>query len=245
MTAGTAVAGDRRPWSRQTIYLLVMTVGVPAVLLLLWKLLPMTEYMREAIDWVDSTGYLGIAGFMALYTVAAMLGIPRTPLHIAAGVIFSYTVALIVVMTGAALAYTTTFWIARHVARDWVKKQVQESEKVQRLLELCDQEAFKAVCLIRMNLLIPGVLKGYGFGTTNIPYKTYISASLLGFLPIALVHVYLGWAGGEAVIADGSMSDLEKWLVIGGVVLSVALVAGIYWYGKHALNKHYTHGESK
>ncbi|MBT8143162.1 MAG: VTT domain-containing protein [Gammaproteobacteria bacterium] len=244
MTTAKAVSAGRVSGDNNArLWLALLTVGVPLLLYGLWHYLPMDDYLRSAIDWVDSTGYVGIGGYIVLYTICAMLGIPRTPLNVAAGMIFSYPAALAVVLCGATAAYMTTFWIARHVAQDWVKRQVASSPKVKEILDICNEEPFKAVLLIRLNLLIPGVLKGYGFGTTNVPFGKYLLASILGFLPIALTHVYLGWAGGEAVLSDGEMGTLEKWLVGSGVVLSIAMVAGVYWYGRNALNRRY--GRSK
>lgn len=247
MTAKAATFGKIGPveLNRQTLTTAFMLVGLPLLLVAAWKLLPMHEYVREAIEWIDSTGWIGIAAFYVVYVLASMLGIPRTPLHIAAGVVFSFPVAMLIVLTGAASSNVATFTIARTVARDWVARQVAQSPKVKQLLDLVEEEGFKLVFLIRLNPLIPGVLKGYGFGTTNIAFRTYLAASVLGFLPIGLAHVYLGWAGGEAMLdADDSMSDVERWLLIGGVFVTVILVAGIYAYGKRALNRRYPSEET-
>lgn len=243
-----AVAAPRTtftPSASHNFLMWFLVLGVPLLLVVLWKFLPMDEYTRETLRWIDSTGYLGIGAFWLVYVVAALVGIPRTPMHVAAGVMFSFPVAMLVVLAGAASAQTLTFTIARTVARDWVARQVAQSPRVQQLLELVDEEPFKIVFLVRLNLFIPGVLKGYGFGTTNVPFRTYLAASVLGFLPVGLAHVYLGWAGGEAVLAGGGeMSSVEKWLIAGGVIVSVLLVVAIYYYGKHALNKRYPAQES-
>lgn len=247
MTAKAATAGKFSigPISKDNWLLLFMIVGVPLLLVVLWKLLPMNEYLRQAIDWIASTGWRGMAAFYLIYVVAAMVGIPRTPMHIAAGAVFSFPVAMMLVLASAASSNVATFTVARTVARDWVNRQIAQSPKVKQLLDLVEEEGFKLVLLIRMNPLIPGVLKGYGFGTTNISFRTYMAASVLGFLPIGLAHVYLGWAGGEAMLNENSsMTDVERWLLIGGVAVSVILVGGIYAYGKRALNRRYPQEKS-
>lgn len=224
----------------KTVGLWAAGLGVPLLLVLLWRVLPLDEYARSCLDWVGSTGWVGVVSFFFIYLVVTVLGMPRTPLHVGAGMIFSFPVALVLVLAGATAAFATTFTIARTVARDWVCRRIAQSPKVQRLLDLVDEEGFKLVLLIRMNMLVPGVLKGYGFGTTNVPMRTYLPASVLGFLPIAIAHVYLGWAGGRAILHDnGGPSEMEKWLMIAGVAVSLALVAGVYFFGKHALEKRY------
>lgn len=221
-------------------WMLFFLIGLPLVLVVAWKFLPMSEMVREGIGWVETTGYLGIFAFWVVYVIAALAGIPRTPMHIAAGVVFSFPVAMLVVLAGAVSAQGLTFTIARTVARDWVTRQVAQAPKVKQLLDLVEKEPFKIVFLVRLNLFIPGVLKGYGFGTTNVPFRTYMLASALGFLPVGLAHVYLGWAGGEAMLADGAgLGEAEKWMLVAGVLVSVLLVLAVYFYGKRALNKRY------
>ncbi len=225
----------RRPWK-----IVALVLGVPLILALLWKLLPMQQYLRESVDWIASTGPLGIAAYWLVYVLAAVIGIPRTLLNLAAGVLFSFPVALAAVLAGAATAHVLTFTIARTVARDWVRRRLARMPEVARVLEFVDSEAFKIVLLVRMNPFIPGVLKGYGFGTTNIPVGTYLLASVLGFLPLAVAHVYLGWAGGYAVLNDGAgSSPVHGWLLAGGIVASIVLAAGICFYGKRALDRRY------
>lgn len=229
-----------KPTRQQWLLTGFFVVVVPLALFLLWKALPMTEYAREVVDWVEDKGIVGVAGFWVVYVVAAVLGIPRTPMHILAGVVFSFPIAMLVVLVGAASAHSTTFWIARTVARDWVCKRLEKSPQAQRVLDLVDEECFKLVLLVRMNLFIPGVLKGYGFGTTDVPYWKYITASVLGFLPIGLAHVYLGWAGGAAVLyGGGEFSTVERWMIAGGVVASIVLVAAVYFYGRRLLGRRY------
>lgn len=228
------------PSAADNAWMMFFVVGVPLVLIGLWHFLPMDDYLRDTVRWIGSTGLVGIAVFTVLYVFAAVVGIPRTPMHIAAGVVFSFPVAMAVVLAGAVSAQAVTFTIARTVARDWVTRRIAQAPRVRQLLDLVEEEPFKVVFLVRLNLFIPGVLKGYGFGTTNVPFRTYMLASALGFLPIGLAHVYLGWAGGEAMLADGAdFGQLEKWFIAGGVLVSVALVLAVYFYGRRALDKRY------
>lgn len=228
------------PTKEQWLWTAFFVIVLPLALVLLWKLLPLADYARESIAWIEDKGIFGVAGFWIVYVLAALVGIPRTPMHILAGIVFSFPIAMLVVLVGAASAHTATFWIARTVARDWVCDKLEGSPQAARLLEMVDEECFKLVLLVRLNLFIPGVLKGYGFGTTDVPFWKYLAASVLGFFPIGLAHVYLGWVGGTAMLdGSGEFSDVQKWLLVGGAIASVVLVVGIYYYGRRALNKRY------
>lgn len=240
-TAQTAPASRawRKP-TRKTLCIAAMGLAVPLALVGLWAWLPMNEYLRAAVAWIDSTGPWGALAFVVVYVLCALVGIPRTLLNVAAGVLFSYPLAVVTVLAGATSAYTLTFTIARTVARDWVNRRIAGSPQVRKLLDLVETEGFKLILLVRMNPFIPGVLKGYGFGTTNVAFPTYLVASVLGFLPVALAHVYLGWAGGAAMLHEGGEpGTLEKSLLAGGVFVSIVLVAGVYLYGRRAMNRRY------
>lgn len=219
-------------------WLLIIAV-VTGSLILLWKLLPVEDYLRASIGWIDEQGSAAVVAFYFVYVAAALTGIPRTILNIAAGVLFSYPVALATVLVAAATAYLSTFYLARTFLSDWVRQRVGSSESVQRVLKLVEEEGFKLVFLMRVNPFIPGVVKGYGLGTTDIRFATYFPASLLGFLPIALVHVYVGWAGGAAMLYDaGESSPLHQWLLYGGIAASLILVAIVY-FSYRAMNRRY------
>lgn len=213
-------------------------VLVVAALALVWKLLPMVEWTREFIRFVSDLGFWGPLIFSPIYIVACAVGIPRTALNIGAGILFSFPVAIAVVLLSASVDFVLTFMLARHALRDWAKKAVARIPKVEDVMQLVEEEGFKLVFLIRLNPFIPAVIKGYGFGTTPVPLRTYFAGSILGFLPIALAHVYLGWLGGVGMMHSEQQPALWKvGLLGGGAVLSVFLVVFISWIGNRALNK--------
>lgn len=217
--------------------MLLGTVAVALLLVGLWKALPMTDYIRFAVEWIDESGPISIAIFYVLYVLCALVGVPRTLFNVSAGFLFSFPIAIAAVLTAAGTAHTLSFLIARTVAREWVEQRISKLPNVECLLDMVNEEGFKVVFLVRMNPFIPGIIKGYGLGTTRIPFRTYITASILGFLPIGLAHVYLGWVGGEAMLHEtGGPTALQQWLLYGGVIASVILVAVLYFYGKRAMN---------
>jgi uncharacterized membrane protein YdjX (TVP38/TMEM64 family) len=232
----TSAAIRKHPrWSIAIVVILL------AALILLWKLLPVVEWTRELLRFVSGLGYWGPLIFSPIYIVASVIGIPRTALNIGAGILFSFPVAMAVVLVSASVDFILTFLLARYALRDWAKKAVARIPKAEDAMKLVEEESFKLVFLIRLNPFIPAVIKGYGFGTTPVPLRTYFVASILGFLPIALAHVYLGWLGGVGMMHSDQQPALWKVsLLIGGGIFSVLLVAFISWLGNRALNKRTT-----
>lgn len=203
-----------------------------------WKLLPVDIWVQAFLGVVASMGIWGPLVYGLVYVVAGTLGVPRTPLNIGAGVTFGLAPALAVVMVSAALTFAITFGIARHVAGDWVGRKIDAIPNGRRIMEAVDEEGFKLVLLLRMNPFLPAVIKGYGFGTTNLKFAPYLLASVLGFLPIGLAHVYLGWAGGQAMLtAGGQPPGLHTAVLIGGVVVSLLLVGLVAWLAHRSIHK--------
>lgn len=220
---------------------LAVVAVVVAAIVLGWKLLPLEAWARSFLASVESMGAWSPLVFGLVYVVASLLGVPRTPFNVGAGVIFPFPLALLVVLASAAVTYVLTFSIARHLAADWVARKIDAVPNARRIMEAVEQEGFKLVLLLRMNPFVPAVIKGYGFGTTSIGMAPYLVASVLGFLPIACAHVYLGWIGGEAMMSRSAMP--ETWtriVMIGGAVVSLLLVALVTWFANRALQRRTT-----
>ena len=145
---------------------------------------------------------------------------------------------MVTVMVSAFLTYLATFEIARHLASDWVKRKIESVPNAERIMEAVEEEGFKLVVLLRMNPFVPAIIKGFGFGTTSLRLSTYLIGSMIGSLPILLAHVYLGWAGGAAMLSAAAQpTSLQTGLLVGGLIVSLILVAFVFWFSKRALNR--------
>lgn len=232
----SSTAGNAR---RSLWRLLAIVAGVVLLLWLAWQWLPVVDWSQALIKYISDLGIWGPVIYWVIYVLASIVGIPRTPLNVGAGIIFSYPVALAVVLVSAVTAFTATFQIARRFGSEWIQRKIDRISTAKKIKQLVEEECFKFVFLARINPFVPAVIKGYGFGTTSIPFRTYLLASVLGFLPIACAHVYLGWLGGYAMMHSGEQP--EEWkmgMLIGGAIVSVILVVVVSWYGHRAMKKY-------
>lgn len=215
--------------------IVVLAVAAIAVI---WKTLPVDEWARVILGVIGQLGVWAPLVYGLIYVAAALVGAPRTPLNIGAGILFSFPMALTVVLTSAFVSFFATFQISRHVASDWVQRKIKSVPNAERIMQAVEEEGFKLVLLLRMNPFIPAVIKGYGFGTTSLKTSTYLVASILGFLPIAIAHIYLGWLGGMAMMASSAQpGPYRTALLVGGGVVSVALAIFVTWFANRALGK--------
>lgn len=211
-------------------------IGVAALLALVWSLLPVADWTRTAMQQISDWGPWGMVAFVVLYVILASFTFPSTPLNISAGVLFSYPIGYALAMAGSVTASMVTFLISRYAARDWVKKRVSRIKNADEILETIADEGFKAVLLARLNPFIPASLKNYGFGITSMSTRKYVAGTVLGQMPIVAAHVYLGWAGGAAMMSeDADFSTVDYALIGLGVLSSIVILILISWYGKRRL----------
>lgn len=225
-------------------------VAIGAALLVIsflaWKLLPLDDWFKWMLETITDMGAKGMLFFVVLYVVTAVIGFPRIPFNVGAGIMFSYPVGLALVLISDIAIFILTFQISRRFARDWVLQRLQSVPNVEKVLRAVEEEGLKLVVLLRMNPFLPGIVKGYGFGTTNLPFRTYIVGSIIGAIPLAAAYVYLGWLGGEAMMDSGSHpSEWQVAFLVGGAVVSFGIIGLVSWYGRRALQKQSGKGGKK
>jgi len=199
---------------------------------------PVRELAVDLVAEIEQFGGAATVVFLALYVVFAVLGFSRTLLHIVAGIVFDPFVAVVVVFLSSLCAFVSTFSIARYLAGQWVEERLKKISAARTLLSIIDNNGLRLVILMRMNPFVPGFVNGYGFGLTSIKFGPYLLGSVMGSLPLSLIHVYLGWAGGESILrGDGQPQAMQSATLLIGVVISLVLIAGISWYGHRAVQQ--------
>src|SRR4051794_7722675 len=79
-----------------------------------WLLVP-RHWVTDAIDWVRSLGPYRFVAFVAIYAGLSAVGLPTSPLNIAAGLLFGLVEGFAAAMGGVMAASIGCFLIARYV----------------------------------------------------------------------------------------------------------------------------------
>jgi uncharacterized membrane protein YdjX (TVP38/TMEM64 family) len=205
-----ARSADRRgnwlAWIAAGALLLAIGVG--------WYLLPVGIWLGALRGRIVDLGLFGVAVFAAVYIGAVILLAPGSLLTIAAGFAFGFwglPIALAAATAGASLA----FLIARHLARDSVRRAIETRRNIAAIDRAIAAEGWKIVLLLRLSPLVPFNLQNYLFGLTAVPFGSYVAATFVGIAPATSVFVAVG-ALGEAALDPGS----GKWALLGGGLLA-------------------------
>ena len=212
--ADTTSNGSR--W--KTLALVVFGVGI---LIGLWALLPVAEWIEQFRAWVAGLGIWGHIIFAAVYAVATVALAPGSLLTLAAGVAFGL-LGFPTVIVGATIGLSLSFLVGRYFLRDWVQKQVAGNKVFEAVDRAIESEGWKIVGLLRLSPLVPFNLQNYLFGITKIGFLPYLAASFFGIMPGTLLYVWIGSLGAAAGSVTGSGDEVGFYKTL---ALAVGLIA--------------------
>jgi uncharacterized membrane protein YdjX (TVP38/TMEM64 family) len=218
-----------RTWTGR---LSIIGISVGAILLV-WKFAPVDRWLTLAVWHMFDFGGWGLLIYFLLYVLAVQLAFPTTLLNVGAGILFSFWTGAAVALVAGFAAAISGFLLVRYVAGERIRSRLRRLPRYDEVMQLMESAGLQVVFLMRLNPFIPASLKNYGFSLAGVPLRTYMLGTALGQTPVTLAHVYLGWAGGLTMMIGTETFEARDYAFIGvGVVLSLALLGFISWYGR-------------
>ncbi len=209
----------------------IVFAGVVMILFLIGTQIDAGHEIERLKSFIRGLGPVGPAAFVAIYVVATVTAMPGSILSIVAGVLFGTLWGTVIISIGSTLGAAASFLIARYIARDAVRQWLSGKPAFQRLETLSANRAALIVGITRLVPLFPFNLLNYGFGLTNIPFRTYLFWSWLGMLPGTILYVGGSDAVARSVAGDSSVAVIA----VVGIILVLLLVLGRI--GRRKLNE--------
>ncbi len=181
-----------------------------------WYLLPVSAWLDALRGWLLGLGFAGIAVFAAIYVLGAVVLAPEALLTIAAGFAYGFW-GLPIVVVAATAGASLAFLIARHLARDTVRRLVEARRNIAAIDRAVAEDGWKIVALLRLSPLVPFNVQNYLFGVTAIPFRHFVAATFVGIIPGTALYTYLGVLG-NAVGSGGR----AKWVLFGAGLAATA-----------------------
>lgn len=191
-----------------------------AVLLLNWYLgrIVSPQQLQRLIEGCGGWAPLAYIGAFILLPVFFF---PVAVLALAGGLLFGLGWGTVYTVIGAGLNCALMFFIARRLGRRQVEAFLQRRLSPvwqARLAKVGGREGFFLLILLRLIPAVPYNLINYAFGLTQISFRSYALASLIGILPGTVVFINIG-----DKLLDVSSPDF--WLAVGLLVLLLAVTA--------------------
>jgi uncharacterized membrane protein YdjX (TVP38/TMEM64 family) len=216
----------------------VLAVLVVTTLTVLSVVLPVKEWIREFIAWVQQLGPAGVILFIVAYAVATVLFLPGWIFTVSAGLIYGIVGGTLVALTGAVIGATLAFLVARYLLRQNIEELTKKNPRFRAIDDAIGKNGWKIIGLLRLSPLIPFNLSNYFYGITSTSLAAYVAVSAVGMIPGTLLYAYLGAIGQAGVSGGGAGHSKWQYVLLGiGLAATIAVTVLVSRIAKNALKK--------
>lgn len=142
----------------------------------------------------DEVQGLGVAGPLLIVVLALLHAIVFYPAEIvdaAAGLVYGFVPALLLMMGGWLLSALACFAVGRSVARPLLDRWFG-AERFERIEARIERGGAKALIAVRLIPIFPFSIVCYAAGAARVPLWRYLWTTAVGYLPITALAVYFG-----------------------------------------------------
>ena len=216
----------------------IIVVLVIGILSVLSAVLPVKEWIRDFISWVQSLGPIGVVVFIVAYALATVLFLPGWIFTVSAGLIYGVFAGTAIALTGAVIGASLAFLVARYLLRQNIEETTKKNPRFAAIDQAIGKNGWKIVGLLRLSPLIPFNLSNYFYGITSISFGAYVLVSAIGMIPGTLLYAYLGAIGQAGVSGGASAHSKWQYVLLGvGLVATIAVTILVSRIARSALKK--------
>jgi uncharacterized membrane protein YdjX (TVP38/TMEM64 family) len=174
----------------------------------------------EVREQVDSLGVAGPLLVIALTLLHAVVFYPAEIVDAAAGFAFGFWPALALMTVGWVLSGLVCFAIGSSVARPLLDRWLGR-ERFERTEAAIERGGATLLLAMRLIPIVPFSLLSYAAGAARVPLWRFVWTTVVGYMPITAVTVYLGSRLETLSLADP--------LVLGAAAALLALLGIGHW----------------
>lgn len=203
-------------WVRWAVGIFILVEAI-----ILFKVTPVGSFLRpENLQLLKTQlGVFAPLGYIGIYFIATVFGIPGTILTLSAGALFGPFWGTLWTVIGATLGATGAFLVARFIAGDWARRQFESGDRLRKLSQGIEQDGFWFALSLRLAPVFPFNAVNYLLGLTPLPLSTYVLATAIGIIPGSFAYNWLGRGGLEA------LSGGPPWQLVGALAALAVLSA--------------------
>jgi len=137
--------------------------------------------------------------YIVAYSLRAVVFFPTSIMTPLSALLFGPVYGWILTYIGETLSATVAFFIAKYFGSSVSAALEKTSDKpnpfqtfIQKYKHELEKNGFQTVLFLRMVPLFPFDFVNYACGLTNIKYRTYLIATLIGVIPGLTAYIFLG-----------------------------------------------------
>ena len=174
--------------------------------------------IEGVVEFIREKSYISVILYLGIYAIKPLLLIiPTNMVALVGGGLFGPIKGFIFTMIGFTISGTIAFYLARVLGRDFVAGILRK--RFNKLENMMQESGFKYLFILRLPPVIPYDPLSYACGLTNISYKDFILASLIGVMPETICY---------SIIGTSFKSPLSPQFIIPVLVLVIGTVSAKY-----------------
>lgn len=139
---------------------------------------------------LDSLGFFAPIVYIILFTFVPLTFFPDSVLAIAGGMAFGLVKGSLLTIIGALCGGSLAFFITRYLGQDVIKTIIKKDISI--LGKHTKEKGFLVVLILRLIPLVPFDVISYSAGLSEIKYKDFLLATLIGIIPGVAVFSNIG-----------------------------------------------------
>lgn len=139
--------------------------------------------VAELRSWIISYGFFAPLVFILIYGTMVTFGFPAVLCSTVGGLVFGKFYGTACNLFGATLGASGAFWIARIIARDFVANKFAAAKWFDAFSKGVERDGFYYMLFIRFMPIFPFNGTNFASGITNIRYRHFLFATMIGMLP--------------------------------------------------------------
>ena len=216
----------------------IVLVLIVIVLSIASVILPIKDWIRSFINWVQQLGPVGVVVFIAAYALATVLFLPGWIFTVGAGLVYGVVGGTLVALTGAVIGATLAFLVARYLLRKNIEEFAKKNPRFKAIDDAIGKNGWKIIGLLRLSPLIPFNFSNYFYGITSVSLRAYVAISAVGMIPGTLLYAYLGAIGKAGISGEKAQHSTAQYILLGvGLVATIAVTLLVSRIARNALKK--------
>jgi len=203
---------------------LISIAGLLAIVALVAVVEPLRSAVGDALTGdteslrgdLRGLGVAGVVLIVALAVAHSVIFYPAEVLNAAVGFIYGFWLALPLMMVAWLLNGLICFYVGKHAARPALLRLLGE-ERFVRYEGVIQRGGATLLLAMRLVPIVPFSFFSYVAGSAEVPLFRFIWTTLVGYIPITALFIYLG-----SRLEELSLTDPFLWL--GALALLVMLL---------------------
>lgn len=171
----------------------------------------------EFRGWICGYGVFGPLIFILVYGLLVTFGFPAVVCSAVGGLLFGRFYGTAFNLFGACIGASGAFWIARLIARNYIANKFASAKWFDSFSLGIEQDGFYYMLFVRLLPVFPFNGANYASGVTNIRYRHFLLATMIGMLPYDFALTNAVVEVGEAAVHGFRLSP--------GLIAALTLLA--------------------